>query len=58
MSVGDDGAKELPESAVISKHLQEQLATAGIEAAILERDVKTAIRYRALSDEEVRPSVP
>jgi hypothetical protein len=57
MTGGQDGAKELPEREAISKHLQEQLATAGIEAAILEREVKTAIRYHALSDEKARSSI-
>jgi proteasome alpha subunit len=57
MTVGEDGAKEIPDRAVIGKHLEEQLATAGIEAAVLERDAKIMIRYRALSDEEVRSSI-
>jgi len=47
-------AKELPERAVVAKYRQEQLATAGIEAALLERDVSRAIRYRSLSDTELR----
>jgi proteasome alpha subunit len=57
MALGTDGAKVLPERESISKHRQEQLATAGIEAAVLERAAKGAIRYRALSDEEVRSSL-
>jgi proteasome alpha subunit len=57
MTVGEDGAKEVPDRAAISKHLQEQLATAGIEAAVLEREARIMIRYRALSDEEVRSSI-
>jgi hypothetical protein len=47
-------AKELPERAAVAKHRQEQLATAGIEAALLERDPSRAIRYRSLSDTELR----
>ncbi len=47
-------AKELPERAVVAKYRQEQLATAGIEAALLERDVSRAIRYRSLPDTELR----
>ena len=54
MAAGPDAAKELPGRDAIKKHRQEQLATAGIEAAVLERDAKSAIRYRALSDEEAR----
>jgi proteasome alpha subunit len=57
MTAGQDGAKELPERAAISKHRQEQLAGGEIEAAVLERQSKPAIRYRALSDEEVRSSI-
>ncbi len=57
MTGGHNGAKVMPELAAIGKHLQEQLTTAGIEAAVLEREVKTAIRYRALTDDEVRSSI-
>ncbi|MEP7014597.1 MAG: hypothetical protein ABI925_04080 [Verrucomicrobiota bacterium] len=54
MALQRDGAKELPNRATVSKHRQEQLAGMGIEAALLERASGTAIRYRALSDEEAR----
>jgi proteasome alpha subunit len=54
--LADNEADKLPERAVIAKHRQEQLATAGIEGAILERGEKIRIRYRALTDEQVRPS--
>jgi proteasome alpha subunit len=57
MALGADGVKELPEKAAIVKHRQEQLGMAGVEAAILERESKTAIRYRALLDKEVRSSI-
>lgn len=57
MAMGEDGVKELPESAVIAKHRQEQLSEMGVEAAILERDSKAPIRYRALSDKEVRSAI-
>ena len=57
MALSEDGTKELPERAAISKHRQEQLVAAGIEAAVLERDSRTAIRYRTLSDDEVRSSI-
>ncbi|HET9418796.1 MAG TPA: hypothetical protein VFO30_05595 [Chthoniobacterales bacterium] len=46
-----------PERAAITQHRQEQLAEAAIEAAILERNAINAIRYRALSDKEVRELV-
>jgi proteasome alpha subunit len=47
-------AKELPERAAIAQHRREQLARAAIEAAVLERDTSNAIRYRSLSDKELR----
>ncbi len=50
MAAGPEG----PKREAVIKHRQEQLATTGIEAAILERSAETAIRYRTLSDEEVR----
>ena len=47
-------AKELPERTTITKYRQEQLAKAGIEAGILERNDSQAIRYRSLLDKELR----
>lgn len=49
-----NGEKQLPDRNAIAKHRDEQLATAGIEAAVLERNASGAIRYRGLSDEEAR----
>jgi len=57
LTMGEDKVHELPERSVIVQHRQEQLATAGIEAAVLERNARSAIRYRSLSDEQVRPSI-
>ena len=57
MTLQTDDAKEIPESAAVRKHRQEQLANAGIEAALLERDTSRAIRYRSLSDKELRPLI-
>lgn len=51
---GPDGIKELPAMAAVTNHRDEQLALAGIEAAVLERSNARAIHYRALSDEEAR----
>jgi proteasome alpha subunit len=47
-------AKGLPEREAIAQHRREQLAAAAIEAAVLERDTRSAIRYRSLSDKELR----
>ena len=46
--------KQLPERDAITQHRQEQLAVAAIEAAVLERDGSTTIRYRSLKDKELR----
>jgi proteasome alpha subunit len=47
-------AKELPGRDAIKQHCREQLAIAAIEAAVLERNSTTTIRYRSLSDKELR----
>jgi proteasome alpha subunit len=47
-------AKQLPERDAITQHRREQLAMAAIEAAVLERDGSTTIRYRSLADKELR----
>jgi hypothetical protein len=52
LQAGD--VKELPELAAVRKYRKEQLAHSGIEAALLERDASRAIRYRSLSDTELR----
>src|SRR5438876_7889690 len=57
MAMGENASKGLPEPAAVRKHRDEQLAKAGIEAAVLERDRKSAIRYRTLADEELRSSL-
>jgi proteasome alpha subunit len=57
MTLQANDTKELPERAAVTKHRQEQLANAGIEAALLERDASKAIRYRSLSDKELRPMI-
>ena len=57
MTLQTSDAKELPQRSAVRKHRQEQLANAGIEAAVLERDAGTAIRYRSLSDSKLRPLI-
>jgi hypothetical protein len=46
--------KELPARDKILAERKERLRAAGIEAAVLERNDKTAIRYRALTEPEIR----
>jgi proteasome alpha subunit len=57
MTLQTNDAKEVPERAAIKKHRQEQLANSGIEAGVLERDAGRIIRYRSLSDTELRALV-
>jgi proteasome alpha subunit len=57
LALGDEEMEQVPPGEAISKHREEQLATIGIEAAVLERAGKSNIRYRALADEQVRPAI-
>jgi len=57
MAMGETAIKELPERDAVRKHRDEQLANGGIEAAVLERDAKSGIRYRILSEDELRSSL-
>ena len=54
ISLQANDANGHPDQAAVLKHRQEQLATGGIEAAVLERDANRAIRYRSLPDTELR----
>ena len=54
MSLQANDSSDLPDRDAVLKHRQEQLATSGIEAALLERDTGKAIRYRSLPDTELR----
>jgi proteasome alpha subunit len=52
-----DGEQETPARDRIAEHRQQQLATMGIEAAVLERNSASAIRYRSLPDPELRRQI-
>jgi proteasome alpha subunit len=52
-----NGEKEIPARDRIAEHRQQQLASLGIEAAVLERHSTTAIRYRSVPDSEVRQQI-
>jgi proteasome alpha subunit len=54
MALGEDGVRELPGKDAIAAELQKQLRAAAVEAAILERNSSTAIRYRSLGEEEIQ----
>jgi hypothetical protein len=49
--------KELPARDKILAERKERLRAAGIEAAVLDRNDKTAIRYRALTEPEIRSAL-
>ena len=57
MSLGDDGVKEMPSREQITAHRKNELALSSIEAAVLERNSAIAIRYRPLSDEEIKSAL-
>jgi proteasome alpha subunit len=54
LALGETGVKELPGREQIAEARKERLGGAGIEAAVLDRDEKSAIRYRTLSEGEIR----
>ncbi|MEQ1860894.1 MAG: proteasome subunit alpha [Chthoniobacteraceae bacterium] len=54
MASPDDAAEELPKRAVLKKHLDEQLAHAAVECAVLERSSTLPITWRALPEAETR----
>jgi proteasome alpha subunit len=57
LALGDDGAKELPAREKILAERKERLRSAGIEAAVLDRSEKSAIRYRTLNDTDIRSAL-
>jgi 20S proteasome, alpha and beta subunits len=57
MALGQDAVKELPAGEAIIAHRKERLRASGVEAAVLERNGTVAIRYRALSDDEVKAAL-
>ncbi len=54
LALGDAGMKDLPGRDKILAERKIRLGTTGIEAVVLERSDKTAIRYRALTELEIR----
>jgi proteasome alpha subunit len=54
MALGEAGVRELPQPERIAEERRTHAAGNAIEAALLERDTKSAIRYRRLSADEVR----
>jgi proteasome alpha subunit len=57
LALGDDGLKELPGRDKILTERKERLRASGIEAAVLERSDQSPIRYRTLSETEIRSTL-
>jgi hypothetical protein len=55
--LGDAGLNELPAPEKIATERKERLRAVGIEAVVLERNERTAIRYRTLSETEIRSAL-
>ena len=57
LALGEAGVKELPARDKILAERKERLRGAGVEAAILERSDKIAIRYRGLTEAEIKTAL-
>jgi len=57
LALGDAGVKEVPGRDKILAERKERLRASGIEAAVLDRNDKMAIRYRALTEPEIRSAL-
>jgi proteasome alpha subunit len=57
LALGDGGVKELPARDKILGERKDRLRTAGVEAAVLERNDKIALRYRTLTETEIRSAL-
>src|SRR5207253_8271486 len=57
LALGDEGVKELPPRDKIIAERKERLRAAGIEAAVLDRGDRIAIRYRTLNEQEIRSAL-
>ena len=54
MALGDDGAREQPTKEAVTEEMQKQLRAGVVEAALLERNDRIAIRYRAATEDEIK----
>jgi hypothetical protein len=58
IALDESGPREIPSEEILAGEVQKQLAERVIEAAVLERTAKSAIRYRPLNDNETKTAVP
>jgi hypothetical protein len=54
MALGESGVRELPDAQAIAAYRREGAADHQVEAALLERGSRSAIRYRTLAEHETR----
>ncbi|MGI8481040.1 MAG: proteasome subunit alpha [Chthoniobacterales bacterium] len=57
LALGESGIKELPARDKLIDARKSKMGARGVETAVLERDIKTAIRYRSLSDAEIEAAL-
>ena len=57
LALGDEGVNELPPRDKIVAERKERLHATGIEAAVLDRGDRIAIRYRTLNEQEIRSAL-
>ncbi|MDB6151592.1 MAG: proteasome and subunit [Chthoniobacteraceae bacterium] len=55
LALGAEESMELPSSATIALHAEEQLTAASIEAAVLDRSASLPVTWRLLTDAALRP---
>lgn len=55
LALGEDGIRALPTPELVATERARRLQDGGIEAALLERRSETAVRYRPLTSDELRP---
>jgi hypothetical protein len=53
MALGEAGVRELPPRETIEVERQQHIESGNVEAALLEREAKSAIRYRPLARAEI-----
>jgi proteasome alpha subunit len=58
LALGEDAVREVPTKEALAEELRKQLRAGVVEAAILERGSKMAIRYRPVTDEEIKSATP
>ena len=54
MALSDEGARELPTKDALAAEVRKQVSGSVVEAALLERNSKVAIRYRTLTEDEIK----